>query len=197
MHIFSDMKLMRKFRKNDLQSLICFPGCSAASLFFMSLPVSHTLKLKADITALSQSSFCPPSSSQSASTLITLNLTARSPSQTHLFNPPPPHLHLTQVTQCPIKASIFICNGPSESNSLVEFWISINYINFLQMISLYWNACHPVSAGMLQIVVNKINGWSFKPFLFTLSFRPSLIQNFNSSQTSAGKPWTVQALICP
>lgn len=69
------MKLMYKFIEEDQQSHISLLHSSlVANLSFTSL--SHAVKLIADITALIQSSFCPPSSGQSTSTLRTQNLTA-------------------------------------------------------------------------------------------------------------------------
>lgn len=60
-----------------IHSFVCFPRWLAASLFFTSHPPSHAVKPDADtIAVLFLTSFCLPSSSQSASALGTLHLTA-------------------------------------------------------------------------------------------------------------------------
>lgn len=81
-----------------------FPGVWwLHNIHFTSL--SHPVKLIADITGLIQSSFCLPSSGQSASSLCTLNIIAdlsfSLPSP--LCNLPPPHRLLTHGIQPPFK----------------------------------------------------------------------------------------------
>lgn len=90
---WSMVKLMCKFKKVKIcnQSTACFAGCSAASLFFTSFPLSHTVRVIADIIVLVQSSSWTLSLSQSASVLCTLNLSVLLPfslPHSHLWNPP-------------------------------------------------------------------------------------------------------------
>lgn len=120
-----------------IHSFVCFPRWLAASLFFTSHPPSHAVKPDADTIAVLQTSFCLPSSSQSASALRTLHLTAHisfsladsfmeptsslSPIhaghyiQAFILSSPPPVFRGPALI--PITAGIsFWCDGPSESN---------------------------------------------------------------------------------
>lgn len=84
-------------RKMFNQTSVYYLWCLAASLWFSSLPLSHCWH------HLYQSSFCPPSSNQLASTPRTLNLTAhKSFSLSDSFaqstsSPFPPLLHSSEL----------------------------------------------------------------------------------------------------
>lgn len=93
-----------------IHSSVRFPRCLAASLFFTSLPLSCVVKLNADIAALVQSSFRPPSSNQSVSTLRTINLTAHL-LLSHVDSFVHPVLHLKQANQCIMCILVLDCGG--------------------------------------------------------------------------------------
>lgn len=90
------LKLMRKFNKEGLQSA-CFPGSLVYYLHHFHFPMLSNSALT-PMQTLVESSFCPPSSNQSATTPRALNLTAQQFSRSCPLSPLPP----TVVTQiCP------------------------------------------------------------------------------------------------